>query len=463
MTTQPYTSADLRTEAAHQHAGFTVVPDLADVGEAMDARSNTPHDGPTWHHLDEPAFDTAQQQVHDLITGAANLSQWAVSLGADGLQPSTHTVDLIDNDGCRARVHFAFRAGTPETEQHTLTAAFMTRAQQPPTDQADLRDRIADALTAEHHRRAEARIVASPEEHCAAMADAVLAVLPEPTDRAASDLEIARTTNQRLNREKQRLESELAAYRRAVSQWEISERGTYIPHASLRAIGLASGKDILGSVRHLKHFERVEQAEAEVERLRAGRAAVLREAAQRLYTGLFPAVYNDLGQKAAEGVNRAVSELRRMADETATETPQPARCVCGHPEERHFEDVCQTCECGDYLEPRDAAEVIDRWRQAALKARADRAVVLREAADRFAAFDLHAEAAALRRMADETATETPADRFVHPCNAATMHRLGNLATAHGPHLWVMQPDMESVRCPGTRQPAAGVRQDGAQP
>lgn len=33
---------------------------------------------------------------------------------------------------------------------------------------------------------------------------------------------------------------------------------------------------------------------------------------------------------------------------------------------------------------------------------ADRAAVLHEAADRFAAFDLHAEAAALRRMADET-------------------------------------------------------------
>ncbi|MEU3507918.1 hypothetical protein ABZ733_08300 [Streptomyces longwoodensis] len=48
-----------------------------------------------------------------------------------------------------------------------------------------LRDRIAAALTAEHYRRAEARTVASPEEHCAAMADAVLAALPGLTDRAA--------------------------------------------------------------------------------------------------------------------------------------------------------------------------------------------------------------------------------------------------------------------------------------
>lgn len=51
------------------------------------------------------------------------------------------------------------------------------------------------------------------------------------------------------------------------------------------------------------------------ERINAFRAAVLAEAAQHLYTALFPAVYDDMGQKAAEGVNRAVSELRRMADQ----------------------------------------------------------------------------------------------------------------------------------------------------
>ncbi|WP_416477043.1 hypothetical protein [Streptomyces sp. LKA04] len=115
---------------------------------------------------------------------------------------------------------------------------------------------------------------ANPEEAwnpSAPLLDAVLAVLPttnHDTDTSA-ELATARATNQRLNREKQQLESELATYRRAVSQWEINDRGTYIPHSSLRAIGLASGKDILGSVRHLKHFERVEQAEAANEQLRA--------------------------------------------------------------------------------------------------------------------------------------------------------------------------------------------------
>src|SRR5690606_30705374 len=51
----------------------------------------------------------------------------------------------------------------------------------------------------------------------------------------------------------------------------------------------------------------------------ADRAAVLREAARHLYTALFPAVYADMGQKAAEGVNRAASELRRLADEAHPE------------------------------------------------------------------------------------------------------------------------------------------------
>ena len=65
-----------------------------------------------------------------------------------------------------------------------------------------------------------------------------------------------------------------------------------------------------------------------------------------------------------------------IADAVLAVLPQPTDraaevvCICGHPEQRHFEDVCQTCGCGDYLEPRDAAEVLARWRQEALKARA---------------------------------------------------------------------------------------------
>ena len=142
----PSGPTDLHTEAARQHAALFTAPDLAAVGQTMDARSNTPHDGPTWHHLDEPAFDTAQQQVHDLITGAANLSQWAVSLGADGLEPAGHTVELgttTTSDGQEApfvRMHFAFHPDTTDAErdQFVLNLATGKTPQGPPTSTAPL-------------------------------------------------------------------------------------------------------------------------------------------------------------------------------------------------------------------------------------------------------------------------------------------------------------------------------------
>lgn len=75
-------------------------------------------------------------------------------------------------------------------------------------------------------------------------------------------------TIRRLNYRAQAAESKLTTYARAVATWDISERGTYIPHASLVAIGRAAGTDLLGSTRHLRHFARVEQAEAALARVR---------------------------------------------------------------------------------------------------------------------------------------------------------------------------------------------------
>jgi len=146
-----------------------------------------------------------------------------------------------------------------------------------PAGQTTLRDRIAAALTAEHYRRAEARIVASPEEHCAAMADAVLAVLPEPADRAAVEAE-----RDALGREADRLRKDWVEMR-----------------------------------------TRAEQAEAEVERLRAARAASLQEAAALLHqraSSIDALSSSDFGEEArAVGeLAEAAETLRRMADETAT-------------------------------------------------------------------------------------------------------------------------------------------------
>lgn len=62
--------------------------------------------------------------------------------------------------------------------------------------------------------------------------------------------------------------------------------------------------------------------------------------------------------------------LRATAPTTGQAGTETMPCICGHQEQRHVEDVCQDCGCGDYLEPADARDVIKRWRTAALEARA---------------------------------------------------------------------------------------------
>lgn len=49
----------------------------------------------------------------------------------------------------------------------------------------DIQAAITAALVAEHYRRAAAKIEASPEEHCAAMARSVMKVLRVPQDEGS--------------------------------------------------------------------------------------------------------------------------------------------------------------------------------------------------------------------------------------------------------------------------------------
>src|SRR5687768_8590829 len=61
--------------------------------------------------------------------------------------------------------------------------------------------------------------------------------------------------------------------------------------------------------------------------------------------------------------------------------------------------------------------------------------------------------AALSRAATERTTmNQPA---AVPCNAAQLHRFGDLSSEHGPHEWIVQPGMPAVRCPGTAASSAG--------
>lgn len=125
MTERLYTETDLRTEAVRQHAELAEDPDFVGIGESMESQA-VPSTRPSatagnrWGDLPLAVFDEARASIHDQITGAANCSQWAVNLGADGLTPSTeHEITISNGDRQLARIHFAFEPGTAE---HVRTA-----------------------------------------------------------------------------------------------------------------------------------------------------------------------------------------------------------------------------------------------------------------------------------------------------------------------------------------------------
>ena len=134
MTDRPYTDEDLRLEAARQHQTATEDPDFPGIAEQMegafiestivdpDPQTGTqPVTGRTWDELDEDSYDNAQRAIDDLLGKAADVSEWAVNLGADGLEPSDEHVITLDGDGKPiARIHFAFEPGMDDDMRTAL-------------------------------------------------------------------------------------------------------------------------------------------------------------------------------------------------------------------------------------------------------------------------------------------------------------------------------------------------------
>jgi hypothetical protein len=122
MTEQPYTDDDLRAEAARQHALSLEDPDFMGIGERMDCTpipsrvvDLEPETGEplemsrAWSHLPREDFDAAQRNIDNLLTSAADVSDWAVNLGADGLAPHAETIDIPTEGGeIGVRILFAF-------------------------------------------------------------------------------------------------------------------------------------------------------------------------------------------------------------------------------------------------------------------------------------------------------------------------------------------------------------------
>jgi hypothetical protein len=119
MNDRPYTDTDLRAEAARQHATLIEDPDFMGVGEQMQDQEVTPDGGVAWDDFRDETFEAAQRSIHDLINGAANVSEWAVNLGADNLQPSTEHEITLNAGRPIARIQFAFEPDMPE-EMRTL-------------------------------------------------------------------------------------------------------------------------------------------------------------------------------------------------------------------------------------------------------------------------------------------------------------------------------------------------------
>ncbi|MFC8986895.1 hypothetical protein [Streptomyces sp. NPDC057115] len=130
MSDRPYTDDDLRAEAARQHAGLTEDPDFVGVGEQMqdtEIDSLLPPEeadgaeGPHWDELlDEDQFDEAQRKIHHLISHAADVSEWAINLGADGLEPLFETLSAQTDNGPWFRLHFAVRPDMPDDMRRAL-------------------------------------------------------------------------------------------------------------------------------------------------------------------------------------------------------------------------------------------------------------------------------------------------------------------------------------------------------
>jgi len=129
MPERPYTADDLRAEAARQLAGAVEDPDFAGIGEQMEGTLidstvvQPDHDdtGSTWDELGADDRDAAQRAIDDLLNGAADVSRWAIDLGADGLQPSTeHALTMQAGTQPIVRVHFAFDPTMPAETRTAL-------------------------------------------------------------------------------------------------------------------------------------------------------------------------------------------------------------------------------------------------------------------------------------------------------------------------------------------------------
>lgn len=128
MTDQPYTDTDLRAEAALARDALMHLPTTEEIVTSLrGAYVSSLHadgDEATWGNLlDEEGLTEAARRIGELMVPAAPVGQWAVDLGADGLEPSPHVLNLDGDDKPVVRIHMAFDPDMPERDRQCFGMA----------------------------------------------------------------------------------------------------------------------------------------------------------------------------------------------------------------------------------------------------------------------------------------------------------------------------------------------------
>ncbi|MEU1155742.1 hypothetical protein ABZ369_22375 [Streptomyces sp. NPDC005918] len=269
MTETPYTDDDLRTEAARQHrlslTQFNPRDVLLRMLDAPVESTRSDDDALTWDEaLDCDQFDEPKTAITGLIQGAADTSEWAIALGADGLVPSTDHALGVDFDGRpAARVLFAYAPDVPEEVRIALRQAIGEAITDRETDE----ERADREKTERDHARGD-------HAHCGLNCEVEL-----PTEQLRTFV-VAKGypgTKGALDELLRRARAE-ATTTSAATEFEL--RGTV-------------------EIRRTAYRDAADIAMNEASRL-----------------------YDDLGQKAAAGAQAVADRLRRMADEAQPATEE---------------------------------------------------------------------------------------------------------------------------------------------
>ncbi|MDX2749606.1 phage tail tape measure protein [Streptomyces scabiei] len=257
---------DHRCSCGHPQIGHSILN-----GYCFQCAAVCPHDD--GHHPggcpDTATGDTEVDTRVDKI--APDSANWHVSQGAEEDSPEdTSTDQAAPSEPYAARVVDAIVPALTANGEwlspftRGVIARAVLDALRPELAQAA---RLEAALIEQERLNAEVkrlrdwcRVMGKSAQTAAADRDRWQAETVRRSELGGAALTEARATGQRLNRRAQVAESGLATVRRAVAQWEIDERGTYVPLRTIAAIAKAVGRDV-EDPRWILHHQRVEQAE----------------------------------------------------------------------------------------------------------------------------------------------------------------------------------------------------------